>query len=225
MRSGPLCIPLLPGIICPSAQTRANRLSCRSLPFGRGQVLLKHLRGRSSAHCCWDPMCSAGSLPIASNPGDPAIRELVALSSHLISTPLSPNLHYPTIPNGTWWPRLVARTYKITLLSFASLIFTRPLSDSPPRPASYTELLPLFELCEILGGRPFQRSYHYAVKLKLDRIPLSSTVGNPPRPPLVGPSTDVPEHSPLTLSSCLPTMTISWLGSSSRYCSRRTSKM
>lgn len=39
--------------------------------------------------------------------------------------------HCQTIPNGTWWPRLVAQTRQITLLSLASLIFTHPPSDSP----------------------------------------------------------------------------------------------
>lgn len=47
-----LCISLLLGFISPSAYTRANSLSCRGLPFGHGQDLFKHLRGRSSAHCC-----------------------------------------------------------------------------------------------------------------------------------------------------------------------------
>lgn len=45
-------------------------------------------------------MCSAGLLLIASYPGLPAIRALVALSSHSILTPIArPNYH--TSLNGT----------------------------------------------------------------------------------------------------------------------------
>lgn len=84
---GPFEILLLSCFISPSAQTRANNSYCRDLPFGHGQDPFKHLRGRSSAHCCRDPMCLAGSLPIASSPGIPAIRGPVPLSSHLSNHP------------------------------------------------------------------------------------------------------------------------------------------